>query len=51
MLRSCLSCSIGKSVQLADLWVLEISSNPGAEEAKPNFKYIANMHGDEPGGR
>lgn len=43
--------SIGKSVNGEDLWVLEISNNPGKEEPKPNFKYIANMHGDETGGR
>lgn len=43
--------SIGKSVKGVDLWVVEIAANPGAVEAKPNFKYVANMHGDEPGGR
>lgn len=43
--------SIGKSVKGADLLVLEISSNPGIAEAKPNFKYVANMHGDETSGR
>mmetsp|Transcript_13646 Transcript_13646/g.18709 ORF Transcript_13646/g.18709 Transcript_13646/m.18709 type:complete len:521 (+) Transcript_13646:108-1670(+) len=44
--------SIGKSVQGRDLWVLEISDSPGEEQAgEPNFKYVANMHGDEPLGR
>lgn len=33
------------------MWVLEISNNPGVEEQKPNFKYVANMHGDETNGR
>lgn len=43
--------SIGKSVTGVDLWVVEVSANPGVVEAKPNFKYVANMHGDEPSGR
>ncbi|GMH44659.1 hypothetical protein BSKO_12611 [Bryopsis sp. KO-2023] len=43
--------SIGQSVLGVDLWVLEISNNPGISEQKPNFKYIANMHGDETNGR
>lgn len=42
---------IGYSVRKFPLYVLEISSRPGVEEAKPNFKYIANMHGTETGGR
>jgi carboxypeptidase D len=33
------------------LWALEISDKPGADEAEPNFKYVANMHGDETSGR
>eukprot|EP00884_Botryococcus_braunii_P009660 jgi/Botrbrau1/18696/Bobra.0386s0022.1 len=43
--------SIGKSAKGLDLWALEISSMPGHLEAKPNVKYVANMHGDEPTGR
>lgn len=43
--------SIGKSVKGTDLWAMEVSNNPGVEEAKPKFKYVANMHGDEPTGR
>ncbi|XP_023728257.1 carboxypeptidase SOL1 [Lactuca sativa] len=43
--------SIGKSVLGVPLWVLEISNNPGKEEAKPAFKFIGNVHGDEPVGR
>jgi hypothetical protein len=43
--------SIGKSGKGVELWALEISDKPGVVEAEPNFKYIANMHGDEPSGR
>ena len=42
---------IGKSVQGVDLFAVEISDKPGADEPEPKFKYIANMHGDEPSGR
>lgn len=43
--------SIGKSFLGVPLWVMEISNNPGKEEAKPAFKFIGNVHGDEPVGR
>lgn len=33
--------SIGKSGNGVDLWVVEISSNPGVVEAKPNFRYVS----------
>jgi len=43
--------SIGTSESGTPLYVLELSNKPGQVEAKPNFQYIANMHGDETSGR
>ncbi|KAM0837898.1 hypothetical protein ACQ4PT_061330 [Festuca glaucescens] len=43
--------SIGKSVNGSPLWVIEISDKPGQKEAEPAFKFIGNVHGDEPVGR
>ncbi|KAL2471684.1 carboxypeptidase D [Abeliophyllum distichum] len=43
--------SIGKSVLGVPLWVMEISDRPGEKEAEPAFKFIGNVHGDEPVGR
>lgn len=39
--------SIGQSVQGRTLWALKISDNPDLEEDEPEFRYLANMHGDE----
>ena len=43
--------SIGRSKQNREMWALELSNNPGATEAKPNARYVGNMHGDEPASR
>lgn len=43
--------SIGKSVKNRDLWVVKLSKNAKINDDRPEFKYIANMHGDEIVGR
>ncbi|XP_068652267.1 carboxypeptidase SOL1-like [Aristolochia californica] len=43
--------SIGKSVNHIPLWVIEIADKAGQEEAEPAFKFVGNVHGDEPVGR
>jgi len=44
--------SVGKSVEGRDLMVIEFSTHPGRHDLlKPEFKYVANMHGNEVVGR
>lgn len=43
--------SIGKSSQKRALWVMKLSKNAKIDDDRPEFKYIANMHGDEIVGR
>lgn len=44
--------SIGKSVKGRDLWVMVVSSSPYEHMiGKPDVKYVANIHGNEPVGR
>jgi len=43
--------SVGRSVEGRELWVMRITKDPHQTDslpaAKPRFKYVGNMHGDE----
>ncbi len=43
--------SIGKSGNGQDIFAVKLSDNVDTDELEPEFKYIANMHGDEIVGR
>lgn len=43
--------SIGRSQRGQELWAVKISDHVHLDEVEPEFKYIANMHGDEIAGR
>ena len=43
--------TIGKTKEGRDLWVMKVSDNVDIDEVEPEFKYVANMHGDEIVGR
>eukprot|EP00493_Phyllostaurus_siculus_P001456 UN01464 len=44
--------SLGSSAQNRQLWVMEITDNPGKHEpGEPEVEYIANIHGNEVLGR
>ena len=43
--------SIGSSVKKRPLWVIKISKDVAVDDDRPEFKFIANMHGDEIVGR
>lgn len=44
--------SIGQTVQYRNIWVMEISDNPGVHEAgEPEFSYVGGVHGNEAVGK
>lgn len=53
--RRCSSISklheIGRSVAGNPILALELSKSSGKDDGRPHFKYVGNIHGDEPTGR
>ena len=44
--------SIGQTVQYRNIWVMEISDNPGIHEpGEPEFRYVSGVHGNEAVGK
>lgn len=43
--------SVGTSAEGAKLWVLTLGNDLETPRPRPAFRYIGNMHGDEPSGR
>ena len=43
----CTLYQIGTSILNRPIWVMQITDNPDIEEFEPEFKYVANIHGDE----
>lgn len=43
--------SVGASIGGARLWVLVLADEQQQAQPRPAFRYIGNMHGDEPSGR
>lgn len=43
----CEVISIGQTVEEREMWAVHITDNPGIEEAEPEIKLVANIHGDE----
>ena len=44
--------SIGQTVQYRNIWVMEISDNPGLhEQGEPEFRYVGGVHGNEAVGK
>lgn len=51
MYECCSAYRVGVTAKGTAMYGLEISDNTGELEPEPYFRYIANMHGDEPTGR
>lgn len=43
--------SVGTSAEGTKLWVLTLGANLDKARPRPAFRYIGNMHGDEPSSR